>query len=155
MDPSGSGVVTEKRKRRWLQFSLTTLFLAVLLLSLPLSWLVVRMERARRRTEAVERITELGGSVSYDYTQAGEQRPAPAWLCRLTVSVGRLVANEESAPELGQLVDDPRSRAAHRKPLELLPAGVENAGVRMCPMYVQSNKVLADFGLLRSSGSES
>ena len=47
-------------KRRFLQFRLRTLLIAVLVLSLPLSWFAVKMERARRQREAVEVIERLG-----------------------------------------------------------------------------------------------
>ena len=45
----------ETRKRRWYQFSLRTLLLAVLVVSLAMSWVAVRMERARKRREAFEK----------------------------------------------------------------------------------------------------
>lgn len=56
-----------RAKRRWLQFRLRTLLIAVLVLSLPLSWFAVRMERARRQREAVQAIVKAGGRVFYDY----------------------------------------------------------------------------------------
>ena len=43
----------ETRKRRWYQFSLWTLLLAVLLVSLAMSWVAVRMERRREAAEAL------------------------------------------------------------------------------------------------------
>jgi hypothetical protein len=51
------------KRRRWLQFRLRTLLIAVLVLSLPLSWFAVRRERARRQRATIE---SLGGRVSYD-----------------------------------------------------------------------------------------
>ena len=56
--------MTEKRRRPWYQFSLRTLFVAVFLLTLPLSWL--RFERCREQRAIVE-IEALGGSVVYYY----------------------------------------------------------------------------------------
>lgn len=54
-------------KRRWYQFSLRTLLLSVLLASLPLSWLAVRSERARRRQRQREVVSALlnSGGVLY------------------------------------------------------------------------------------------
>jgi hypothetical protein len=60
-------VVTEKRKRRWCQFSLRTLLLAVLMLSLPLSWLATKLEQARRQRKAIAMVTALDGVALYDY----------------------------------------------------------------------------------------
>ena len=55
-----------QKRRRWFQFRLRTLFIAILVLSLPLSWFAWRMERARRQKEAVEVISRVGGRVMYD-----------------------------------------------------------------------------------------
>jgi hypothetical protein len=43
--------VTEKRKRRWYQFSLRALLVFVLLVSIGMSWLAVRRQRVRRQRE--------------------------------------------------------------------------------------------------------
>ena len=69
-------MVTRKTKRRWFQFSLRTLLIGVFVLSLPLSWFAVRMERARRQREAVEAIERLGGWVVYTEGSVPED-PAP------------------------------------------------------------------------------
>ena len=78
-------------KGRWCQFSLRTVFIAVLLLSLPLSWVATKMERARRQKKAVELIRTSGGLVIYaheDIPITGgrphvvepQELPGPAWL---------------------------------------------------------------------------
>ena len=54
------------KRRRWFQFRLRTLLIVVLVLSLPLSWFAVRMERARRQREAVEAIENALGWVTYE-----------------------------------------------------------------------------------------
>ncbi len=59
-------MTTEPPKRRWLQFRLRTLLIAVLVLSLPLSWFAWRMEKARKQREAVEVIRGTGGYTIYD-----------------------------------------------------------------------------------------
>ncbi len=56
----------DKPKRRWYQFRLRTLLLAILVLSLPLSWFAWRMKQARRQKEAVAAIYELGGYMVYE-----------------------------------------------------------------------------------------
>jgi hypothetical protein len=74
---------------RWFQYSLSTLLLAVLLVSIGMSWVAVRMQRARREREAVAAIMELGGWVQYDYDYQVQPSgkplpnaspPGPAWL---------------------------------------------------------------------------
>ncbi len=55
------------------------MLIAILVISLPLSWLGVRMERARRQREAVEVIERLGGSVTYAPTELS----VPKWILEL------------------------------------------------------------------------
>lgn len=74
------------RIRKWFQFRLRTLLIAVLALSLPLSWFAVKMSRARRQREAVDAIERQAGQVTYDWeitVRRGGQRPYPDWLVRL------------------------------------------------------------------------
>ena len=52
-------------KRRWYQFSLRTLLLAVLVINLPLSWFAARLEKARKQKEAVEALEKAGGYAFY------------------------------------------------------------------------------------------
>jgi len=58
-------MTTEPPKRRWFQFRLRTLLIAILVLSLPLSWFAVRMEKARRQREKREAIERLGGEIHF------------------------------------------------------------------------------------------
>jgi hypothetical protein len=78
------------RKLRWFQYSLRSLLLLVLLVSLGMSWVAVRMKRAREQEQAVEEIAKVGGEVQYDYQDpqfrtsgdpfAESDPPGPAWL---------------------------------------------------------------------------
>ena len=61
--------------RRWLQFRLRTLLIAILVLSLPLSWLAARLGKAKRKKEAVEIIVRAGGAVTYEMPRPS----APDW----------------------------------------------------------------------------
>ena len=58
---------TPPKRRRWFQFRLRTVLIAVLVLSLPLSWLAVRLERARRQKPALLAVEQAGGIVLYDW----------------------------------------------------------------------------------------
>ncbi len=58
-----------KPRLRWFQYSLRSLLLAMLAASLGMSWVAVKMQKARRQKEAVEAILKFGGTVEYDYQQ--------------------------------------------------------------------------------------
>ena len=76
-----------KPRLRWFQFNLRSLFLVMLLACIGMSWVGVKMQRARNQREAVEWVKELGGWVSYDYEvgaagfRTGKTKPSsPHWL---------------------------------------------------------------------------
>jgi len=79
------------KRRRWYQFSLRTLLIVVLVLSLPLGWIGWKLEKAREQRKAVEAILKEGASVWYDYQMKketgvlipGAEPPGPAWLRKL------------------------------------------------------------------------
>ena len=76
------------KRRRWFQFRLRTLFIAILVLSLPLSWFAVRLERARRQRNALEKTEGLGASCYYDWQgdpyAPGDPSPQePQWMISL------------------------------------------------------------------------
>lgn len=70
------------KRRRWLQFRLRTLLIAVLVLSLPLSWFAVRMEKARRQREAVEALQSTGIFLEWQIVRESEPG-VPTWLAKL------------------------------------------------------------------------
>ena len=72
---------SKRRARRFLQFSLRSLLVFVLLVSIGMSWLGVKLERARRQREAAEAIRGLGMEVSYDhnYHPSCTGPSAPKW----------------------------------------------------------------------------
>lgn len=116
------GMTTESPKRRWPQFRLRTLLIVVLVLSLPLSWLAVKMERARRQREAVEAIQDLNGFVDYDYQHdLGSDDYSPMWLRSI---LGDTLAFHYSNPvesvELGESVGD-AELAILKRHLEAMP----------------------------------
>ena len=81
-------MTTEPSKRHWFQFRLRTLLIAILVLSLPLSWFAARMDKARRQRTAIIEIESLGGRVIYDWQADlhywdASQRPDNSWQRRL------------------------------------------------------------------------
>ncbi len=77
-------IVTKNPKRRWYQFSLRTLLVFGLLVSICMSWLAVKLHRGRKQRKAVEAIERLGGEVCYGYefpVNSWKRKPqASAWL---------------------------------------------------------------------------
>jgi hypothetical protein len=77
-------------KRRWYQYRLRTLMIAVTLAAVGASWFAVKMQRARRQRELVEMVRKIGGFEEYEYERdaEGEFLPnaephGPLWLNRL------------------------------------------------------------------------
>jgi hypothetical protein len=80
-------------RRRWYQFSLRTLAIAVVVISVALGLFAVRLQRARKQAAAVARIQKAGGSVNHDFevkrdtdgswlAVEGASSPIPAALLR-------------------------------------------------------------------------
>ena len=63
-----------KPKRRWYQFSLRTLLVAVLALSLPLGWVSWELEKTRREQAAIAEYGQYDAFISY------HQMSGPSWM---------------------------------------------------------------------------
>jgi len=74
----------EARKRRWYQFSLRTLLVLVLLLSMPLAWIGRVLEKTRREQAVVAKIEMWGGKVEY------HESALPPWIARHVRQVRRV-----------------------------------------------------------------
>lgn len=59
------GMTTPPRKRRWFRFSLRTLLVFVVVLSLPLGWFAWMWESAREQRRIVAKIEAAGGKVYF------------------------------------------------------------------------------------------
>jgi hypothetical protein len=79
----------DKPRRRWYQYSLRTLLLLMLLVSVGMSLVATRMRAARRQRDAVAAIKKSGGWVTYSHDDdtsfplPGRPPPGPLWLRRL------------------------------------------------------------------------
>lgn len=87
--PEVSSSRRETPRRRWRQFSLRTLLLAMVVLSVCCGLFAWRLQRARRQAAAVHTIRKLGGVVTYDYQSEAEssgktvaESPMPLWVVR-------------------------------------------------------------------------
>ena len=68
------------RCRPRIQFRLRTLSIAVLVLSVPLQWFAMRMQRARMQREAIVAIKRLGGTAYYEWEfKSGGTKPSSTW----------------------------------------------------------------------------
>jgi hypothetical protein len=61
-----------KKRLRWFQYSLRSLLLLTLLVSVGMSWIMYRVRKAERQRRAVQAIEALGGQVHYEYQYVGE-----------------------------------------------------------------------------------
>ena len=74
---------TPKPRRRWLQFSLRTLLVLVLVIGCGFGWLGMKLRKAREQREAVKAIEKLGGWVSYEDASSSKIRTAVVWVGKL------------------------------------------------------------------------
>jgi hypothetical protein len=73
----------QKRKRRWLQYSLRSLLAFTMVCAITFGWLGKKIERKREERDAVDAIRKIGGGVRYDYQIADgvKHEPfGPRWL---------------------------------------------------------------------------
>ncbi|MEK6249802.1 MAG: hypothetical protein N2C12_16580, partial [Planctomycetales bacterium] len=63
--PGPRNSMTDKPKLRWFQFRLRSLLVLMTLSAIFCSWYTCEMQKAAERRSAIEKIIELGGSVSY------------------------------------------------------------------------------------------
>jgi len=70
-----------KPKRRWLQFSLRTLLVLVLLVAVFCGWLRHKVNQSEQERRAVAAIVAMGGNVEYGHEKGGlADPPGPPWL---------------------------------------------------------------------------
>ncbi len=79
---------TSQPRRRWFRYSLRTLLLVIVAVSVGLGWFTARMKNAQRQQAAVATIVSLSGLVVFDdqpddLTVAPTVSPVPGWLRRL------------------------------------------------------------------------
>ena len=71
---------TPRPRRRWLQFSLRTLLVVMLVLGCGLAWFAREVEREWAQREAAVTIRKMGGRVEYVAVSGGMIPTAVAWL---------------------------------------------------------------------------
>ena len=79
---------TPRPRRRWFRYSLRTLLLMIVAISVALGWFTARMKAAKRQQAAVATIVSLSGVVVFDdqpddLTAAPTPSPVPGWLRNL------------------------------------------------------------------------
>ncbi len=117
-----------KPRRRWLRFSLRSLLLLVVVISIPLGW---KVNRARNQRVVVEELQKLNAVIEYDYEKVPgnpfirQPPPAPKWLTDLLgiEYFGDVVKVEVEGPQ----VNDETIALVARLP-ELHSAGFASRG---------------------------
>ncbi len=125
---------TTKPRRRWLRFSLRTLLVVI---AVGCVWLGSIANRAQKQRRAVEVITNLGGTVNYDYESDGLKRPAyPAWLRNLlpqdyltTVNTVRLSKSQITDDDLQILANLPDLVFLDLQGTKISDVGVRTLGI--------------------------
>jgi hypothetical protein len=85
---------TPKPRRRWLQYSLRTLLVLMLVLGCGLGWFAHKVQRARAQRKAAAAIKAVGGRLLYAPVSGAGVRTAVAW-------VGKLLDEELSGDVIG------------------------------------------------------
>ena len=130
MSASETQAVLPLGKLPWLQYSLRTLLLLVVLVSVGLSWFVIQLHQSKRQRKAAEAIMKSGGVVQYS--------PTPETL-RVPLSLRKLLGDDFFADVVGvSVVDD--AQLGHLSHFDGLQ-GVELDG-----------PAITDAGLARSQG---
>lgn len=158
-------------KRRRFQYGLRTLLMAVLLVSICMSWLGVKLQRARRQREVVETVQRAGGLVYYRYKDTSKyylhlssdfkDPPIPAWLLDLlgtdffmrVSDISLRTPNEFGNEQMRQLTE-----LADLEDLQLVRTQVTDAGLvhlkqltRLSSLYLNGTQA-TDAGLVHLEG---
>jgi hypothetical protein len=143
---------TPRPRRRWLQFSLRTLMLVVLMVSVPLGWFGMKVRVAEREDAAVDAIQALGGGISY----RSDDLPTPAWIPRrhavkvLAVFLGE---TQTTDADLGRLKEHLRT-LPHMEELKLQKTRITDAGLEHLEEFTNleeldlSSTPISDAGLV-------
>jgi hypothetical protein len=68
-DVMATSIINAKKGRRWVQFSLRTLLVFMLLVTIGCGWFARKLYKARQQRQAVATIIGMGGGVRYDFEQ--------------------------------------------------------------------------------------
>ena len=127
---------TAKPRRRWLQFSLRTLLVLMLVCGAGFGWLAHQVDRARAQKRAAVEIEKLWASVEFEDVSGGMIRTAVAWL-------GKLFGEDLT----GNVTRSPCGDAGQRRGADATP------GTDATPMAVAIGGNLRRYRFVRVAGT--
>ncbi len=131
---AGMNEMPKAHRLRRFQYSLRTLLLVMLLVSIGMSWFAIKMQKARKQKAAVEAIKKLGGEVTYDWTFDKSQSgpPGPAWMRGLLGAdfFGRVVIVSLDFTQVTDIGLEPLEELGQLKGLFLSGTHVTDAGLK-------------------------
>ena len=115
---------TPKPRRRWLQFSLRTMLVLVLIFGAGLGWFAREVQKARAQREAAKAIEKLGGGVVWGRPSSSSVRLRRGRrLCQFSdVARARIAASGLDGSKLGGIGLSISGRPSGEKFNYLLPA---------------------------------
>ena len=144
---------TPKPRRRWLQYSLRTLLVLMLVISVPLGVLASKIRRARAQRVVVQEIQELGGmAIHCGGLDPREKWPprVPLWLLKIlgddffrTINYVQLRGPKATDAELARLRALPQIRSLHLRSSRVTDAGL----VHVCRLLHLRNLSLNSTGV--------
>ena len=150
--------MTATPKRRWYQFSLKTLLMAMLLLCLgPGGYVAYEQNKVRRQKEAVEAIEKLGGVVEYGRSVSGRSAMPRQILGDDTIGMVESVdfwnPFQVTDAALMYLARLPRLKHLHLTDTQVTDAGLKQlAGLKDLSGLTLDNTQVTDAGLVHLAG---
>jgi hypothetical protein len=148
-----------KPRRRWLQFSVRTMMVLMLVISVPLGWLAYKVRQAREQRAVVRQIQELGGTAGHCVQfEPREKWPprVPSWLLNIlgddffrTINYVALSGSKVTDAELVRLRALPQLES-----LYLRSSQVTDAGLVCLPVLTQLEELSLDSTQITDAGLE-
>ena len=124
-------MATSKTHLRWFQFGLRSLLIVMTLACIGMSWVDVKIQKARQQKEAVAAITAAGGRICYEVSL---RNAAPDWLVErlgedfFQTAAGVVFRKRANDADLVYLADLPEVTTVNLVGTQVTDAGLERLG---------------------------